>query len=213
MTNLLKLLAGIVGLSLISTAPLSANSVTVKESGMGANQTVWINSSTLGTQNVYAGVIKLEVDGVMHNGFCIDPFQWSSSSSLSYDLTRLDLAPKVNSGMGMAAADKIEQLWAHYYSPSITNANAAGLQIAIWELVAGGVGSPYSFSIIGNDYGAAGMISWVGANSGAPKANLIGLSNRSNQDYTIQVPDVASTLGLFGLALVGFAALRRKLHR
>ena len=70
--------------SSIAGVALRANPVTIAEVGVGANETVWINSSNLGNNlHVYAGVLKLTVDGVATNGFCIDPWHWSSGSPLS----------------------------------------------------------------------------------------------------------------------------------
>ena len=57
---------------------LKASPVTVAEVGIGANETVYIDSSSLGNnQHVYAGVVDLLVNGIATNGFCIDPWHWS----------------------------------------------------------------------------------------------------------------------------------------
>src|SRR3954467_1511759 len=78
-----------------ASVALHADTVTIAESGVGANETVWINSSNLGNNlHVYAGVLKLTVNGVTTNGFCIDPWHWSSGSALSYQLEPLANAPK-----------------------------------------------------------------------------------------------------------------------
>ncbi len=59
---------------LAACSTLRATPVTVTELGIGANETVWIDSSTLGNNlHVYAGVVKLNVNGVNMDGFCIDP--------------------------------------------------------------------------------------------------------------------------------------------
>jgi hypothetical protein len=51
-----------VALSCLAGVSLRANPVTVDELGIGSHETVNITSSTLGTVNVYAGIINLEVN-------------------------------------------------------------------------------------------------------------------------------------------------------
>lgn len=212
-------------LTILSTVgvTLRADSVTIAESGVGANETVWINSSNLGNNlHVYAGVLKLTVDGVVTNGFCIDPWHWSSGSALTYNLESLENAPKsANDGspnpMGPSTALKIEQLWQQYYTPSISNVNAAALQIEIWQLVDLAVsnGTFQLLSIDGGDSAAvysaiAGMNNFLSSNPNAPAADLIAATGRG-QDYVFQnVPDSGTTAFMLGLSLIGLGAIRRK---
>src|SRR3982751_6534031 len=85
--------------SSVASVALRADTVSIAEAGVGANQTVWINSSSLGNNlHVYAGVLKLTVDGVATDGFCIDPWHWSSNSALPYELEPLANAPKSANG-------------------------------------------------------------------------------------------------------------------
>jgi len=182
--------------------------VTVQETGMGAHETVTMTSSTLGTHSVYAGVIDLLVNGVATDGFCIDPFHWSVKGPQPYNTEPLASGPKspVN-GMGTASALQIEQLWGHYYSHGMGDQNAAGLQIAIWELVGGA-----NFHLdSGNDYGAGVMLAWVIAHPTAPAANLIAVTG-PGQDYVIPctVPDGGQTALLLGAGLAGLVLVRSK---
>jgi VPDSG-CTERM motif len=210
--------------ALIGGISLRADSVIVSEIGVGANETVWINSSNLGGNlHVYAGVLKLSVDGVATNGFCIDPWHWSSGSALPYELESLANAPKsANDGspnpMGASTALKIEQLWQQYYTDSISNVTAAALQIQIWQLVDLAVdnGAFKLLSIDGADSAAvwaaiAGMDNFLNSNPNAPAADLIAVTGRG-QDYVMaKVPDSGTTAILLGLAFVGFSASRTKL--
>lgn len=187
----------------------SAVPVTVQEMGVGANEVVEMTSSTLGQHWVYAGIINLSVNGVATDGFCIDPFHWSISGPQEYSTEPLANAPKspVN-GMGAASAMKIEQLWGHYYSHDMSNQDAAGLQIAIWEIV-GGV----NFSLdSAPDYGAGAMLEWVNTNPNAQAANLIAVTGRG-QDYVIpcgNVPDGGQTAILLGAGLAALAIMRSR---
>lgn len=175
-----------------SIVTASNDGVSVQEAGVGATQVVNISSSTLGNNlNVYAGILSLGVNGISTNGFCIDP--WHSSAEdqwLAYNFETLSGGPKVADGMGSATALQIEQLWQQYYSNSMSASAAAGLQIAIWDLVSAAIGPQTGdaswFTLnSSNDYGASTMITWVDAHSAAAAANLYAVSG-NGQDYVIQ---------------------------
>jgi hypothetical protein len=214
--NFIRLAAAVLGLSSLAAISLRADPVTVQEVGVGAAETVFINSSTLGNNlHVYAGVLDLKVNGVATNGFCIDPWHWSDSSVQNYNTIALGTAPKAPGPMGLAAAKQIEQLWAAFYSSSISNINAAALQIEIWTVVDGGVAGG-TFSLISIDHDSAAvtaeiatMAAFLANNPNAPTADLIAVTG-AGQDYVIPVPDGGTTLCLLGLALVGLGAVRRK---
>src|SRR5262245_17412250 len=76
----------------------SAVPVTVQELGIGANEVVQMTSSTLGQHWVYAGIVKLSVDGVATDGFCIDPFHWSVTGPQPYNSEPLADGPKAPGG-------------------------------------------------------------------------------------------------------------------
>jgi hypothetical protein len=204
--------AAAMGVSLLTALSSKANSVTVQELGVGPDEVVNITSSTLGTANVYAGINNLLVNGVAAEGFCIDPFHWSLTGVQSYNTEALSLGPKNPGGpMGTVKATEIEQLWAKYYSASMSPQNAAGLQVAIWEVVGSTtLTDPNYFKVNGSDYGASLMLTWVNNNPGAPTANLLAVTG-PGQDYVIPVPDGGTTLMLLGEALCGLFIIRRKL--
>lgn len=179
--------------------------VTVQEMGVGPNEVVQMTSSTLGQHWVYAGIIDLKVNGVAMDGFCIDPFHWSITGPQTYNTLTLGDGPKAPGGaMGAATALKIEQLWAQYYSHTMSAQNAAGLQIAIWELV-GGINFHLDSA---PDYGANSMLAWLNENPDAKAADLIAVTG-PGQDYVIQrVPDGGTTVLLLGFALAGLIAFR-----
>jgi hypothetical protein len=206
-TILKQFLAAAAGLLVVSVLSAGATPVTVQDIGMGSYETVQMTSSTLGTAWVYAGSVNLLVDGMPTTGFCIDPFHWSITGPQSYNTEPLANAPKspIN-GMGAATALQIEQLYAHYFTPDISSANAAGLQIAIWELVGG---SNFHLNS-GNDYGASAMLEWSGSNPNAQAADLMAITG-PGQDYLIQsVPDGGVTALMLGGGLAGLGIMRRK---
>ena len=158
-----------------ATITASNHAISVQEMGAGAGENVNISSSTLGSNLcVDASLLNLQVNGASAAGFCIDPWHWSiEGSALAYNWEILANGPKTPAGMGATVALQIEQLWNQYYTPSISNTNAAGLQIAIWDLVSASVsaatGGAYWFTLnSGNDYGASSMVSWVNSNPERP---------------------------------------------
>ena len=200
------------GFTFLSVAGASA--ITVQEVGVNPYQTPTISVAGFANNvTVYAGVNQLVVDGVAMNGFCIDPFHWSLSSSSGYSYVPLTSAPKGHVMSADVALD-IERLWGSFYGAALSSADsAAGLQIAIWKLVGG---SDFTLNSA-NDYGAAGMITAVtDVNYSGPVADLVALTG-PGQDYVVPgtsqaspVPDGGTTVMLLGGALCGLAFIRRK---
>ncbi len=152
------------------------------------------------------GILRLTVDGTAMNGFCVDPFHISLDSSPGYEYVPLPDAPKEHQ-VGPDTALLISRLWGRYYSPTMSATGAAGLQIAIWELVGGS-----AFVLPdGEDYDADIMLASVrDSNYAGPVADLVGLTG-PGQDYVVQkVGDGGSTLALLGLALCGLSFATKK---
>lgn len=166
----------------------SNQAISVQEDGVGAAEVVNLSSSTLGNNiNAYAGVLDIAVNGLSTTGFCIDPWDSSAENTwLNYEWEQLANGPKEASGMGLTAALEIEQLWDEYFSASMSNSTAAGLQIAIWDLVDQSITAQnpgYTYSLnSSNNYGASTMLAWVEANPNAPTANLYAVTG-NGQDY------------------------------
>ena len=188
-----------------------ANTFTVQELGVTPGVVATISVTAFYTGNVYAGINKLVVDGVAMDGFCIDPFHFSLSSSPGYQFLPLASAPKPPGTMNSTQAGEISELWAMLYSPNMSANNAAGLQIAIWEIVGGN-----QFSVLGNDYGASAMLAQLNSFTG-PGAHLVALSG-PGQDYVVlsnsgqgrensppTVPENGSTLGFLALAALSLS--------
>jgi len=186
----LRAAAVALGVAALASGRLAATPIAVVEEGAGANEVVNVSSSTLGDNLwVYACAIDVLVDGITTTGFCIDPWHWSLSGTMAYDSESLANGPKVADGMGAATALQIEQLWEEYYTPTISNSTAAGLQMAIWDLVSASVGAAtggaYWYTLnSGDDYGASAMVAWVEANPNAAAANLVAITG-PGQDYVI----------------------------
>src|SRR5207248_4565149 len=149
--------------------------------GLRKGAPVHISLSTGFNGFVGAGVKKLQVDGVAINGFCIDPFTVALHSSPGYKFVSLTQAPEAPWTLSASEATEISDLWAMFYKPKMKAKRAAGLQIAIWEIVGGD-----DFTVIGKDYRAGRMLAALGGYSG-PGAGLIALTG-PGQDYVVLTP-------------------------
>src|SRR5579859_822138 len=130
---------GLIGAMCLAGGLQKARAITIEELSASPAETVVIHCSSgdlSGTFIVDAGILKLNVDGVLMDGICIDPFHFSEGTMPGYQAVPLTSAPKGNF-MSATAATEIERLWASYYSPTMSGQTAAGLQIAIWELTGG----------------------------------------------------------------------------
>lgn len=188
--------------------PTQAVPVTVQELSVSPAKVVNINVTGFYTGGAYAGVVNLKVDGKEMDGFCIDPFHFSSNAQLQYEMVPLAEAPKAylpnfTGEMGDAKALQISKLWGMAYSATMTASQAAAMQIAIWEIVAGDL-----FSVSGSDYGASLLLQQLGSYTG-PVANLVGLTG-PGQDYVVQsVPEAGATALLLAIGMLGMAGMKR----
>src|SRR5947208_7296047 len=155
-------------LSLLVTNPAQAH--LVEDFGIRKGAPAHISLSTGFNGFVGAGIKKIQVDGVQKDAFCIDPFTMALRSSPGYKFVPLTKAPEAPWTLRASEATEISDLWAMFYTPNMKNEKAAGLQLAIWEIVGGD-----DFSVIGKDYGASLMLAALRIYSG-PGAGLIALT-------------------------------------
>lgn len=191
-----------------SNALAIGDTVVVKDTGVTPSKTVKIDVADFYTGYAYAGVIKLVVGGVAMDGFCIDPYHFSSTSPLVYKAVPITQAPKSPGTMTATQAQLVGSLLALAYTPAIGAEAAAALQLAIWEVVGGD-----DFTLLqANDYGAAALIAQAKEYTGA-QPSLIGLTG-PGQDYVVmgppKVPDGGFTVLLLGTSLLGIAFLRHR---
>jgi hypothetical protein len=183
-------------------ANVNANSVTVTDVTDWQTtpvEAVNANLTYLGYNGgVYAGINTLSVNNgtstSIYSGFCIDPFHWSANGPVSaYQAVPLIDGPKSPATLNAFTTTEIEGLWGEYFSPTMSSSSAAGLQIAIWELVSSnavandGLASQYAFALDPGqyDYGASQDIASLSTYDG-PTPQLTALTG-PGQDYVIDV--------------------------
>ena len=159
----------------------SAQAHLVEDFGVRSGAPAHISLSTGFNGFVGAGIKKIQVDGVQMDAFCIDPFTMALRSSPGYKFVPLTKAPEAPFTLSASKAIEISDLWAMFYNPGMKENKAAGLQLAIWEIVGGD-----DFSVIGKDYGASTMLAALRSYSG-PGAGLIALTG-PGQDYVVLTP-------------------------
>jgi len=172
-------------LSVVTALGLAATTSTqahlVEDFGVRRGAPAHISLSTGFNGFVGAGIKKIQVDGVQMDAFCIDPFTMALRSSPGYKFVPLTKAPEAPFTLSASEATEISDLWAMFYNPGMKENKAAGLQLAIWEIVGGD-----DFSVIGKDYGASLMLAALRSYSG-PGAGLIALTG-PGQDYVVLRP-------------------------
>src|SRR5881398_3067367 len=182
MTNIARSSLALSVAAVLSLVPAnSAQAHLVQDFGISKGAIVHISLAGGFNGFVGAGIKKLQVDGVAMNGFCIDPFTMALHSSPGYKFVPLTKAPEAPWTLSASRATEISDLWAMFYSPNMTTNKAAGLQLAIWEIVGGD-----DFTVIGKDYGSGRMLAALQTYSG-PGANLIALTG-PGQDYVVLTP-------------------------
>jgi hypothetical protein len=197
-------LAAVLGCTIAAglSTRVNATSVTVTDVtdwGTTPMEIVNANLPSLGYDGgVYAGINTLSVTGSgaddgVYGGFCIDPFHWSASGpTAGYSIVPLGDAPKSPGTLNASTTLQIEDLWAEFYSPTMSSPSAAGLQIAIWELVSSNAVASHAITpseavtFSGNTFSARADIASLATYTG-PAADLEGLTG-PGQDYVIDIP-------------------------
>ena len=223
--NPVRLITKLVLPALCSLAVLvgkaEAAPVLLKEVGLSSG--LYTGSLTLpvsgSPQNYFSGLQNIQIDNdAVLQAFCIDPFQWAPTSNVSY-LVGNDF----NGQFGTDAAD-IAKLYSLFYTSTLgNNLNAAGFQLALWELIADSsknlaagavrVNGSTNASITGK---AQSMLDALSGPAGSDSFIYTLYTSSSKQDYLVvtlnenQIPEPQSlVLLVLALGLLALASRRR----
>jgi hypothetical protein len=176
---------------------------------------VSVNGSNLNTS---IGSYNLKIDGVNTVGFCVDPFQWATSTTKTYDKSSLD-AMDFASGNGATRFVNAQKLFDNAYAGLSGSAQTAGFHLALWEIFHGDLNTTTG-NIKKTGYSDFGMLAaantFLGALNGWTATNAYDLTfygNGQYQDFLVAKPSavpVPAALPLLASGLIGFVALRRR---
>lgn len=179
------------------------------------NTQISVNGSNLNTS---IGSYNLNIAGVSTVGFCVDPFQWASGITSSYEKSSLD-ASDFASGNGATRFANAQKLYDNAYAGLSGSTQTAGFHLALWEIFHGDLNTA-SGNIQKNMWSDAGMITAANgflSNLGSwGKTNAYDLTFYGSgryQDFLVAKPSavpVPAALPLLASGLIGFVALRRR---
>lgn len=168
--------------------------------------------------------------------FCLEPLQQVSFVNETYTLGSLSSGGTDYGGMGNQRASMIQELFGRFYpdfSKSISQEQAAAIQIATWEILREKVDSnctiqnlTYSDLDVNSgdiffNYAANGVVdlaqTYLDAldGTGPKSSNLAALtlpesSGQPTQDLLVQIVPEPGTIGLLSIGLVGLLFLRKR---
>ena len=215
-------LKNMIALTLLASSALAstqalADDLFVKEVSTQNGQNVNLQLP-VGTNTYFTGSLNITVGSTPQNGdtflaYCIDPFEYSSTSALSYALSPL-------SSLGSPQAADVAKLYSQSYaSTSGNDAKSAAFQLALWELGKddGSLSSGNVQKTNSTDTNvvtaATSMINL--AKTGATGSTQYALNlytNQGKQDFLVAspVPEPETyAMLLSGLALMGWVSRRR----
>ena len=194
-----------------------AQTATVSYNGTNTGTTLNLTLPASGTTNYYAGSLNIDVGGTTFQAFCVDPTEFTTAISTTYNASSSLVPPFSGAQSGW-----VSNLYSQSYATSgSSGANAAAFQIALWEL-ANDDGVLTTGNVIATNPGGAielaAAILINSAQNQAPGSTQYSFSlytNAGKQDYLVAsvtpVPEPETyAMLLTGLGFLGVVARRRK---
>ncbi|MEN6425304.1 MAG: hypothetical protein ABFE13_08070 [Phycisphaerales bacterium] len=175
---------------------------------------VWVNITTPAYSGaLIAGFQNIVVDGVPMASFCIESRQFSSTSSLLYEVAALEDAPVPGPAMGEADAMDIMKVWSWWKDSSHSAMDTAVAQCVIWEIRDDGNFLTGDFVLNTAGVRAQAQILLNALPTLTEYTPMLALVNDGHQGYGIPFVPAPGALLLssLGLGLVSWSRRRRML--
>lgn len=204
-----------------SALSVTAQANTVDLSYISTNTTVAtsvsVNSSTLYTSMGSYNLSASDAAGTLI-GFCVDPFQFASSTASAYQSSALDAGDFI-SGNGVNRFANAQKLFDNAYASLSGAEQTAGFHLALWEIfhddlnTTSGIISGLGVSDTGMLAAANTYLSALNGWNTTGAYDLTFYGSAEQQDFLVATPSavpVPAALPLLASGLLGFGVVRRR---
>jgi MYXO-CTERM domain-containing protein len=196
----------------IAAGTAGATTIQARLDSIGPSRDMGVSSNGgVSSQTLRSGVNNFTVLGgdptelaPTFRAFCIDLAQTINiGGTFTYEVRAIEASPVPGGPMGAAKADLLRELWGRHYAHVDTQNEAAGFQLAVWEIV-----FDSGLDLTGGTVratGEAGALATAASYLGSLTGNSVffapvyALSSPGTQDMLVPAPGALALVGLAGL--------------